>query len=1340
MGYFVLAMLTAIALVTGWRFVSQADREMRAEVLQRAQLVAGAIDARNVRSLARTEADLANPAYQRLVAQLAAVREADARCRFIYLMGRDAEGHVIFLVDAQDDLTEQEPPAKPGDLYDDASPELVALFDNEQAFVEGPLPDQWGVWVSALVPIPSLDVDTGRAVLGMDFDARQWKWEVAARATPPLVAVFALLIVLSATVVLGNHLPSVPRPVLWRLFPPVAGMTLLLVTGAGAMLWQQQRQRLDDAMACRVREVSADLKMAMELQADGLATALRPVAADAGVQTGLRDRDRERLLADWLPVFERFKQKELVSHFYFIDANRDCLLRLHEPARAGDRIARFTLMEAQRTGETASGVELGTLGTFTLRVVQPVYCEGKLVGYIEFGKEIEEILQRLHEQSGGELAVAIRKEHLVRESWEAGMRVLGRDADWDRLPNSVVAYASQGKLPDEFANWVDAAEREGRLQQGADKQIACNDKVWCVSEIPLMDVVGKAVGNVLLMCDVTTEKADFARMMTVAAAGGGLLYFGLACFVLSLLRRTDAVVLAQQVELRSNEALLASTLRSIGDGVIACDKGGNVISVNVAGEYLTGWSNADALGRPISDVFRIVHARSRRGAEIPVGRVLRENRHVGLADHTVLIARDGTERHIADSCAPIHNADGEVVGAVLVFRDVTEEHARQQELSEERKRIDHVLAITKAGIDIIDSQFNLRYVDVGLRKVYGEPKGRKCYEYFMGCAGPCDGCGVPQALETHLPIVTERLLPRENNRITQVHSIPFQDAAGEWLVAQFNVDITQRKLAEAAVLEQTRLLQTILDGVPDVIMLHDTDRRIISLNKAGCAWLGVSADEARGRNCHEMLGCTEPCRGCSAGPTNSWEKIVSTKRLIPELQKWVRTTSIPIKDESGRTRLVVEQIQDITKPELAHRRLNETVAALESANKALEEYNRLADSAVRAKSEFLANMSHEIRTPMTAILGFADLLLEDTDVDHSPPARVEAIRTIQRNGQHLLELINDILDLSKIEAGKVEIERVTCSPVHILRDVIALMRVRADAKGLPVTIEYASSIPEWIQSDPLRIRQVVINLIGNAIKFTETGSVHVVAHLKERMEGPPLLQVDIIDTGIGLSEEQISRLFVPFGQADSSTTRKYGGTGLGLTISKRLAEVLGGDISIKSTPGRGSTFSVTFATGQLEGVRLLDPSAARGLPSSQEAATPSTQMARLQHRVLLAEDGPDNQRIVTFILKKAGAHVTLVENGERACDEALTALSRQEPFDVILMDMQMPVMDGYEATRRLRSLGYTGRIIALTAHALEGDEAKCLSAGCDGYLTKPIERAKLLRTIAESAPITPLLS
>ncbi len=430
------------------------------------------------------------------------------------------------------------------------------------------------------------------------------------------------------------------------------------------------------------------------------------------------------------------------------------------------------------------------------------------------------------------------------------------------------------------------------------------------------------------------------------------------------------------------------------------------------------------------------------------------------------------------------------------------------------------------------------------------------------------------------------------------------------------------------------------------------------------------------------------------------------------------------------------------------REVEEYATALESANRALEEFHHNAESATRAKSEFLANMSHEIRTPMTAILGFAELLLGEPGIDQAPRERVEALWTIQRNGQYLLSLINDILDLSKIEAGKLHVECIACSPVQVLAEVAALMRVPADAKNLPLKLEYVGPIPESIQSDPLRLRQVLINLVGNAIKFTETGGVRMIARLVQRLGKAPLLQVDVIDSGIGLTQQQMSRLFTPFVQADSSTTRKFGGTGLGLTISKRLAEMLGGDITVSSEPGKGSTFSVTVQVGDLERVRLLETPAEAALATAPGCAEAPLPAAPLAGRVLLAEDGPDNQRLIAFMLKKAGAQVTLAENGRIAHHKALTAQARGEPFDAILMDIQMPVMDGYEATQKLRADGYRGPIIALTAHAMEGDRQKCLAAGCSAYLSKPIDRQKLLSTIASyvgrddhpQAPVAPSIA
>ena len=399
---------------------------------------------------------------------------------------------------------------------------------------------------------------------------------------------------------------------------------------------------------------------------------------------------------------------------------------------------------------------------------------------------------------------------------------------------------------------------------------------------------------------------------------------------------------------------------------------------------------------------------------------------------------------------------------------------------------------------------------------------------------------------------------------------------------------------------------------------------------------------------------------------------------------------------------------------------------LSDAFATVEEFSHIAESATRAKSEFLANMSHEIRTPMTAILGYADLMLEE----NIGRATQEHVEVIIRNGRYLLGLINDILDLSKVEAGKMQIEPIRYSPSKLVAEVVSLMRVRADAKHLNLTTELASPLPETVLIDPLRLRQVLVNLVGNAIKFTDQGEVRLAVRLTS--DGvPPRLRFDVTDTGIGMNEEQVGRLFRAFSQVDNSSIRKFGGTGLGLCISKRLTEALGGEIEVRSEPGKGSTFSVIIDPGPLEGIRMIQNAqeALLECPPTTTAATPDK--LALHTRILLAEDKLDNQQLICLLLRKAGADVLDVENGQLAVEQASVAWEHGDPFDVILMDMQMPVMDGFTATRKLRELGYTGPIIALTAYAMDLDRQKCLDAGCDDYATKPIDREKLISIVAE---------
>ncbi|HVW01313.1 MAG TPA: ATP-binding protein [Planctomycetaceae bacterium] len=379
-----------------------------------------------------------------------------------------------------------------------------------------------------------------------------------------------------------------------------------------------------------------------------------------------------------------------------------------------------------------------------------------------------------------------------------------------------------------------------------------------------------------------------------------------------------------------------------------------------------------------------------------------------------------------------------------------------------------------------------------------------------------------------------------------------------------------------------------------------------------------------------------------------------------------------------------------------------------------------AEAANRAKSAFLANMSHEIRTPMNAILGFTELLRRGMD-NGNEQERQEFLKTIHTSGLHLLELINDILDLSKIESGRMEVEPRPCSLHQILSDVVSVLRVRAQEKGLELEYTATGPIPASVMTDAGRLRQVLMNLTGNAIKFTEKGRVRLVASLVDAT--PAKIRVDVIDTGIGISPEQSERLFQPFMQADSSITRRFGGTGLGLSISRHFARALGGDISVSSVPGQGSTFSVIVDAGPLDGVAMVQGGISDVV--SRRTETANTEWSLENAHILVVDDGLSNQKLISLLLRRAGARVATADNGQAAIDAILA-----NSFDLVLMDVQMPVLDGLTATARLRQRGVRIPIIALTANAMRGDEERCLSAGCSGYLVKPIVVDRLMETVS----------
>lgn len=374
-----------------------------------------------------------------------------------------------------------------------------------------------------------------------------------------------------------------------------------------------------------------------------------------------------------------------------------------------------------------------------------------------------------------------------------------------------------------------------------------------------------------------------------------------------------------------------------------------------------------------------------------------------------------------------------------------------------------------------------------------------------------------------------------------------------------------------------------------------------------------------------------------------------------------------------------------------------------------------------AKTQFLANMSHEIRTPLGAMLGFAELMLNS---EMSVDERNQNLNTIMRSGQQLLRIIDEILDISKVEAGRLDIENIEVNLATLLRDLQTLMIVKAQAKGIGLEFKFNSKIPERVITDPTRLRQILLNMISNAIKFTEKGKVTL-----ETGWYNSRLSFRVRDTGVGIDMHVAEKLFQPFVQVDSSTTRRFGGTGLGLALSRKLAEALGGNVQLESSnSGQGSCFLIEVAGVPVEPVHFFETLEKDTVEPKQDFPALNDSNALRGVRVLLVEDAPINQILISRFLTGAGAHVELANNGVEGVQKALTG-----DFGIVLMDIQMPEMDGYEATTTLRGRGYKTPIIALTAHALKEDRDRCLAAGCSDHLTKPIDRRLLISQISNLA-------
>lgn len=1132
-----LILLGGGLLCAGW-LAQRADREMRRDLLRLTNRVAESINIEYVKALTGTPADMESPEYIRLKRHLCTVRVANPTCRFAYLMGRKEDHTIFFLLDVQDDEREETPACAPGELYDDASTALIQSFDSGQPFLEGPLTDEWGTWISAIVPLTDPAEGTVLAVLGLDIDVRDWRRQVWAQSGPPvgllLLAVFAILAI---GVTVRSRCAQLKMPPRWMRHCETGLVVALGLALTGfAAWWAQTASRRNQADAfrylaeSRTAELGADLHNLRDIQLEGLAT--------------------------------------------FIET--------HQPGTAS-LFRQYTTHLIRNQAVQAWGW-VPMVPASEVEQVQQVARASGLDGF------------EIWEQGvNGARRVAADRAVYYPVLWgapqDAHRRIIGFDL---------------GSEP------VRAATIKEALRTG-----------YATASMPIP------------LAQETEEQKGILVFRPVWNADPEPAIFGLVLAVLRL-----------------NEVL------DVADADYAVGK-----------ELLHGRA----------DVGLKSLARSWKDKTPDTPLTLR--RPLSVFGHTFFV-----EAHAGPAFLRAHPAQG---GGIAML-------------------IGLLLTIAMA----IVTSVVLRH-----RALISQELGwtRRQVEQFFN-----------QSLHGFYIAMCDK-------------PIEWNDQADKQALLEYVLDHERMTRINQAMLDQYGAQKADFIGVPvRNLFEHDPER----LRKV--AW-----------NLLEQ--------GHTHEETHEFKKDGTPIIIDGEY--------ICLYDDQGRVIGHFGVQMDVTARKQAEddlRDINRTLeASIDRANVLVLE----AEAANVAKSQFLANMSHEIRTPMNGVIGMTGLLL-DTDLDETQRRYAESVNY---SAEALLALLNDILDFSKIESGKLEVEQLAFDLKDTLDTVTAMMDVKAREKGLVFCCEWAPDVPAGVVGDPARLRQVLLNLAGNAIKFTETGTGTVRVEKRaadatlrgpqkdreqthpdyaDDFQEPPdiplhaplspdevLLHFTVTDTGIGISAEKQRALFQQFSQLDASTTRKYGGTGLGLAISKQLVELMGGEIGVRSEEGKGAEFWFTLPFTRTAGQPAVQP-------QHEPANVAETFVAAPSSRLLLAEDDLTNQAVALGVLKKFGfTNVDVVGSGRAAL-----AAVQANPYDLVLMDVQMPDMDGMEATAQIRETLASGGagpmdgaqktsankpnlpIIAMTAHAMQGDREKCLAAGMDDYVSKPIVPKALAAVLKKWLP------
>lgn len=755
---------------------------------------------------------------------------------------------------------------------------------------------------------------------------------------------------------------------------------------------------------------------------------------------------------------------------------------------------------------------------------------------------------------------------------------------------------------------------------------------------------------------------------------------------------------------------LKITLSSIGDAVITTDAAGHVTFLNPVAEVLTGWTLAEAAGVALEQVFRIINESSRLTVESPAARALRDGVVVGLANHTLLIAKDGTERPIDDSAAPIRAPDGEVAGVVLVFRDITERRRQERQIQDTLKYCECIISTLREPFLVLDKHLRVksacsrfyetfhdtpketenRFIyDLGNRQ-WDIPRLRELLEAVLKDNQPVDGFEIDHVF----PIIGRKIM------LLNARRFDTEDCRDSLILLAIE-DVTERRQGEAALVASELRYRRLFEAAQDAILILDAETgEIIDANPFIEDLLGYSKAEFAGKQLWEI---------------GLFSDIEANRKALLELQEkhYIRYENLPLETKAGRrvevefvsnvyeageTSVIQCNIRDITERSRLVRQTEEQAEAL------AELHHR--------KDEFLAMLSHELRNPLSAIFNALHLLRLQKS---GGPIQQRAMTTMERQLGQLTHLIDDLLEVSRVITGRIHLQLERLDLRGVVEQAIETVRPLIDGRKHALTLSLPAD-PIWIQGDPVRLEQVMVNLLTNAAKYTDTGGQIWLSVQHEETEIEVMLRVR--DSGVGIAPDLLPRIFDLFSQAERTLDRSQGGLGIGLALVQKLVELHGGSVAARSAGlGQGSEFTVRLPA-LLEATAVIAPVNTMKLLSTHPA------------RILVVDDNVDAAEMLVLTLQMFGHEAQAVYTGPAALETALTYLP-----SIVLLDIGLPEMNGHEVARRLRALPQTKDVwlLAMTGYGQDSDREESLAAGCDHHLVKPVppqELQTLLTTLA----------